>query len=355
MERLLGEAEELAELGSWSLELDTREVVWSDGMYRIHGLEPGEREASMELLMEHMHPDDRDRINAILDAPEDAPPEGLTAEYRAVRPDGSVREVRARGRVLEDPDRWVGAAQDVTEQRLTERELQAHYALSQAIRDWESFDEGVMDLLRRVGTALDYPTGAMWTWEEDAGELVVRALWVAPAGREEDFQAVARVLSFRAGEGVSGKVWQTGRPEVVEDLLGALTRERRELVEPLGLQSALAFPALSDHGPLAVLSFYSFDRRAQSERTLRTLEGLGRELGQFLARRRAELGTRKLSGRELEVLKLAAEGHSGPQIAERLFVSPTTVKTHFEHIYEKLGVGDRAAAVAHALRSGVIS
>jgi two-component system nitrate/nitrite response regulator NarL len=36
-------------------------------------------------------------------------------------------------------------------------------------------------------------------------------------------------------------------------------------------------------------------------------------------------------------------------------VSPSTVKTHFENIYEKLGVGDRAAAVAHALRIGLIS
>ncbi|MEA2285186.1 MAG: two-component system, NarL family, nitrate/nitrite response regulator NarL, partial [Solirubrobacteraceae bacterium] len=41
-------------------------------------------------------------------------------------------------------------------------------------------------------------------------------------------------------------------------------------------------------------------------------------------------------------------------IAEQLFLSPATVKTHFEHIYEKLGVGDRAAAVAQALRTGLI-
>jgi len=39
------------------------------------------------------------------------------------------------------------------------------------------------------------------------------------------------------------------------------------------------------------------------------------------------------------VLQLASEGLSGPLIAERLFVAPATVKTHFDHIYEKLGVG----------------
>ncbi|HEX2358282.1 MAG TPA: helix-turn-helix transcriptional regulator [Solirubrobacterales bacterium] len=62
----------------------------------------------------------------------------------------------------------------------------------------------------------------------------------------------------------------------------------------------------------------------------------------------------ELTQRELEVLQLAAEGHSGPKIAERLVVTQSTVKTHFEHAYEKLGVADRAAAVARAMRLGLI-
>jgi DNA-binding CsgD family transcriptional regulator len=62
----------------------------------------------------------------------------------------------------------------------------------------------------------------------------------------------------------------------------------------------------------------------------------------------------ELSKREIEVLRLAAEGASGPQIARRLGISPTTVKTHFANIYGKLDVRDRAAAVATALRLGLI-
>jgi DNA-binding CsgD family transcriptional regulator len=61
-----------------------------------------------------------------------------------------------------------------------------------------------------------------------------------------------------------------------------------------------------------------------------------------------------LSPREREVLQLAADGLTGPMVAERLVLSPGTVKTHFAHIYEKLGVGDRAAAVATGLRLGLI-
>ena len=62
----------------------------------------------------------------------------------------------------------------------------------------------------------------------------------------------------------------------------------------------------------------------------------------------------RLSPREREILSLAAEGRSGPEIARLLFLSPNTVKTHLANIYEKLGVSDRAAAVAKALREGVL-
>jgi DNA-binding CsgD family transcriptional regulator/PAS domain-containing protein len=65
--------------------------------------------------------------------------------------------------------------------------------------------------------------------------------------------------------------------------------------------------------------------------------------------------TAALTPRETEILELAAEGHSAPQIADELVVSPATVRTHFEHIYTKLGVRDRAGAVASAMRRGLIA
>ena len=61
-----------------------------------------------------------------------------------------------------------------------------------------------------------------------------------------------------------------------------------------------------------------------------------------------------LTAREIEVLQLLAFGHTNRDIAERLYISPDTVKTHLEHIFEKLGASDRTAAVAEALRRRLI-
>jgi two-component system, NarL family, nitrate/nitrite response regulator NarL len=62
----------------------------------------------------------------------------------------------------------------------------------------------------------------------------------------------------------------------------------------------------------------------------------------------------QLTPRERDVLGGLAEGKSAPQIASELHVSPATVKTHLKTLYEKLGVSDRAAAVAESMRRGLI-
>jgi two-component system nitrate/nitrite response regulator NarL len=63
---------------------------------------------------------------------------------------------------------------------------------------------------------------------------------------------------------------------------------------------------------------------------------------------------RRLTRRELDVLSLLVEGLSQPEIAERLFISPKTVGKHIEHILPKLGVHNRAQAVALAVRDELV-
>jgi two-component system nitrate/nitrite response regulator NarL len=77
--------------------------------------------------------------------------------------------------------------------------------------------------------------------------------------------------------------------------------------------------------------------------------GVAREI-----RMRVENERPALTSREREILRLTADGCSAPQIAEQLYLSPTTVRTHLQHLYEKLGVSDRAAAVAEAMRQRLL-
>jgi two-component system nitrate/nitrite response regulator NarL len=80
---------------------------------------------------------------------------------------------------------------------------------------------------------------------------------------------------------------------------------------------------------------------------------LGRDIQAAVAQRIRQTAERTgpvLTRREREVLQLISSGLSAPEAARRLNLSTTTVKTHLQRVYEKLGVSDRAAAVAEAMR-----
>lgn len=63
----------------------------------------------------------------------------------------------------------------------------------------------------------------------------------------------------------------------------------------------------------------------------------------------------ELSAREKDVLQLIAKGLTNQEIAQRLFISPHTVKNHVSHIYQKIGMDDRTKVALWAVRAGIVS
>ena len=70
------------------------------------------------------------------------------------------------------------------------------------------------------------------------------------------------------------------------------------------------------------------------------------------ARQRPAGGWESLTPTETKVVELVAEGLTNPQVGERMFISPATVKTHLSHIFGKLDVHSRAELTAYAVRQG---
>jgi two-component system cell cycle sensor histidine kinase/response regulator CckA len=124
------DTQEIAHVGSWEWTVDAG--WWSDELYRLCGVEPLSVGPTFESYCRFVHPDDRDMVSALigLSASDHQP---FAFEHRIVRPDGQVRTLYARGRVVQDHTgkviRMIGTAHDVTEReaalRLTESRLQA--------------------------------------------------------------------------------------------------------------------------------------------------------------------------------------------------------------------------------------
>jgi PAS domain S-box-containing protein len=127
--KLLALAEEVANFGSWALDLSQTEAIWSPGMFRVFGIEPRTAGFSWEEYVGFIHPDDLDSANKNVDVMLHSPLNHRESfDYRIIRRDGSVRMIRSQRQVVEVDAELkvkvvVGVDQDVTEQKQAEEAL----------------------------------------------------------------------------------------------------------------------------------------------------------------------------------------------------------------------------------------
>jgi two-component system CheB/CheR fusion protein len=114
------------QVGTWDWDIASNHVTWSETIYRFHGLKPGEFSGRVEDFASLVHPDDRERVNAAIQA---AVERGgaYSSEMRVVWPDGTVRWIATNGKVICDgegqPARMLGATVDITDRKLAEQAL----------------------------------------------------------------------------------------------------------------------------------------------------------------------------------------------------------------------------------------
>jgi PAS domain S-box-containing protein len=117
-EQQLSEAQQIAHIGSWDVDVNTSIATWSDESYRIHGLEPQCEKLTVARVFEFIHPDDIEKVHeTVARAKQNLEP--FLLQHRLVRPDGAMRIVESRAEIVTDKDgapvRVIGTMHDVTE------------------------------------------------------------------------------------------------------------------------------------------------------------------------------------------------------------------------------------------------
>ena len=129
----MNEAQRMAQLGSWELELPGRKLKWSPEVFRIFGLEPDASVETYDAFLAMVHPDDRAAMHAAHLAALTGTP--LEIEHRIVRSSGEVRHVRERGELVRNaagqPTVLAGTVLDITTRKNTELRLARNQALVQ--------------------------------------------------------------------------------------------------------------------------------------------------------------------------------------------------------------------------------
>ncbi len=201
-EARLNEAQQLAHIGSWELDIGTDTLVWSDEMYRIFEIDPGHFGASYETFLAAVHPEDREMVDK---AYSDSLAGGIPCHgvHRLLFPDGRVKYVHERGETLYHADgqplRSFGTVQDITERKQAEELIVMLKHSLDVHRDgvyWMDTDNKFVYVNKAGGEVLGY------TAEELIGESILDVNLGASREAMNRVWKILRADGFFFGEAV---------------------------------------------------------------------------------------------------------------------------------------------------------
>lgn len=285
----LAQAQRMARLGNWELDLTTNVLTWSDEIYRIFELDPDQFPASYEGFLNAIHPADRDMVNdAYSGSVASRTPYDII--HRLLMKDGRIKYVNERCETDYNEDgrplRSRGTVHDITErvrseeaQRRLNRELRAISDCNQALLRAEDESTLLHDVCRIICEEAGYRMAWVGFAEQDEEKTVRPVAW---AGVEEGYLTAARITwaDEERGRGPTGKAIRTGESACVQDfsIEEEATPWREEALRH-GYRSSIALPLKDDEKrTFGALNIYSGDPAAFTEHEERLLEELAGDL-----------------------------------------------------------------------------
>jgi two-component system sensor histidine kinase/response regulator len=171
---------------------------------------------------------------------------------------------------------------------LAQRRLTAEHVIARALVEASTFAEAVPKILEAICEALGWEHGALWDIDRSADVLRCAQIWTAPSAHFSEFQAISQSSTFVRGVGLPGRVWSSGQPVWIPDVVHDSNFPRAHVATREGLHAAFGFPILLRGEVLSVMEFFSSEIRAPDEDLLSMLTSVGNQIGLFVDRRRAQ-------------------------------------------------------------------
>ena len=178
-----------------------------------------------------------------------------------------------------------------------EQHLAAQYATARVLAESDSLNDAAPRILQALCETLGWERGAVWCVDRPANVLRCVDTWHTPEVQVAEFDALSRRTTFLPGIGLPGRVWATGLPAWIPDVLQDLNFSRGAAATKEGLRGAFGFPIVLQGDVLGVLEFFSREIREPDEELLKMIGTVGSQIGQFMERRQAEEALRTSEAR----------------------------------------------------------
>ncbi len=168
------------------------------------------------------------------------------------------------------------------------RRLTAEHVTARALIEASSFAEAAPKILQAICETLGWEHGALWTVDREHDVLRCADIWTAPGRKFDEFDSASRQFTFNRGVGLPGRVWLSGEPAWIPDVVNDGNFPRAKVASRVGLHAAFGFPVMLRGEVLSVMEFFSVEIRTPDEELLSMLSSVGSQIGLFFDRRRAQ-------------------------------------------------------------------
>jgi PAS domain S-box-containing protein len=189
---------------------------------------------------------------------------------------------------------FTGIIRDITERKQVERRLNAEHTVARLLAESPTLSEATPKILQAICESLDWEMGAFWSVDQETGVIHCREIWHSPSSNMAKFAAFTRQSAFPRGTGLPGRVWASGEPIWIPDVVKEDNFPRLPVAAEEGLHAAFGFPIRGPGSVLGVMEFFSRRIQQPDDHLLQMLSAIGSQIGQFMERKRAEEGINAL-------------------------------------------------------------
>jgi len=182
----------------------------------------------------------------------------------------------------------IAAVRDLTLPKLAQRCLAAEHAVTRILAQAADITNATPKMMQALCESLGWDVGAVWTVDSQANVLRCVDVWHAPTVQAPAFAQSSLQHTFAMGIGLPGRVWQSERSAWIPDVTRDANFPRAPIASKEGLHGAYGFPIHNGVDFLGVMEFFSRETLRPDDALVEMMESIGRQIGQFLERRRAE-------------------------------------------------------------------